>query len=59
MRNDESLEIARFEGLNADLSRSLQQCRNVLDQWRSRMTASSNDAGDPDVPQQQRDERQA
>jgi hypothetical protein len=49
MSDHDKGEIARLERLNADLTRSLKRCRELLDQWRSRLAANNNDARIPDL----------
>lgn len=57
MPNSDNQEVARLERVNAELVKSLQQCRDVLNEWRSRMTANNNDASPSDSPQH--DDRRA
>lgn len=49
-------EIAHLERLNASLSQSLQRCRDLLKDCRSRLAANSNDET---VPEDDEDTRRA
>lgn len=52
-------EIAHLERLNADLSQSLQRCRALLKDCRSRLAANSNDETHPPEQAEEEDTRRA
>ena len=56
MSVNEGQEIARLERLNAELSISLQRCRDLVAKWRSQVAANSNEA---DPHQDEEDARSA
>ena len=51
MTEEENQEIVRLERLNLQLADSLQNCRNMLRDYRSKLTA--NDAKPPEVDEEE------
>jgi hypothetical protein len=54
MSKENEQEIARLSRLNAELSESLQRCRDLVEHWRSHVAANNNEPNAPDTDEDKR-----